>query len=159
MKRRESDIGLLAWVFKPWLAQYFERLYDSFEGDDRGYTWAGRAVVGSWLVFAHVLLKPRLAGMESWRLPLFFCPHINFSRPRFGDPLRLLIQLCWVLLVREQSGRRTGRAAHQSGGRSAFEEAAVQAGGCGASGYSPSGTSRPAAPAPIGWGWASTAWR
>ena len=113
MIRREKDIGVLWQVLTPWLAQYFELLFQHFETGKRGYTMVGKVVVGCWLLFALLMLQPRIGRVESWRLPLVLFPHINFSRPRWFDPLRIVVQIVWLVFVRQQGVRRSGRSARQ----------------------------------------------
>jgi len=54
-----------------------------------------------WLVATLILLlvKPVDSQSALERLQYWF-PHVNFNRPRIGDLLRILLQICWLLTFR-----------------------------------------------------------
>lgn len=101
----EASLPLLG-LFKPWLQNELRHQFNCLKGV-RGYSIVGRVLVTVWLLFAFVFLKPRIAGVESWRLPQYFFPQIDFSRPRIDDPIRALVQLLWLMFVRPRSARRS----------------------------------------------------
>ncbi|WP_339676731.1 UDP-forming cellulose synthase catalytic subunit [uncultured Zhongshania sp.] len=90
----------------PVMRRYYASRMLAFRGL-KPYRLAGFIVVPLWLSLCFVFLKPTIAGVESWRLPLVYFPHINFSRPRVSDLFRFLIQLCWVIVVRQSPPART----------------------------------------------------
>lgn len=60
----------------------------------------GKCVLVSWLLFSALFLRNRIAGCESWRLPEVFFPHISLIRPRLLDPLRIVVQVFWLVFMR-----------------------------------------------------------
>ncbi|MCL1123639.1 UDP-forming cellulose synthase catalytic subunit [Shewanella surugensis] len=63
----------------------------------------GRAVLWGWFSFCLFFLKPKVAGIRSWRLLLHYYPHINFSHPSLLDGIRFIIQSLWLLIVKQNS--------------------------------------------------------
>ncbi|MFT6552677.1 MAG: cellulose synthase (UDP-forming), partial [Zhongshania marina] len=110
LRKRRGIVQETSWpllgLFKPWLQNELRHKFICLKGV-RGYSIAGRVLVTVWLLFAFVFLKPRIAGVESWRLPQHFFPQIDFSRPRIDDPIRALVQLFWLMFIRPHSARRS----------------------------------------------------
>ncbi|WP_269620093.1 UDP-forming cellulose synthase catalytic subunit [Zhongshania sp. BJYM1] len=98
----ELNIGQLVDVAR----RYYSARLPAFRGL-KPYRLMGYFIVPLWLTFCFLFLKPKISGVYSWKLPLIYFPQINFSRPRFSDLFRFLIQLCWLFLVRQQPGRKT----------------------------------------------------
>ncbi|MEX1665622.1 UDP-forming cellulose synthase catalytic subunit [Zhongshania arctica] len=92
----ELDVGQLMSVMR----RYYSARLAAFRGL-KPYRLTGFLIVPLWLSFCLMFLKPRVAGVESWRLPLVYFPHINFSRPRISDIFRFVIQLAWLFVVRQ----------------------------------------------------------
>lgn len=101
---RRSQLSVLRWLFKPDIKRMFEARYDEYRGA-RGYSRIGRLLVGAWLYFSYCFLKPEIFGVPSWRLLKVLFPHVDLSRPRLGDLLRMPIQLIWLLLFKQVSTR------------------------------------------------------
>jgi len=114
LRRRRGIITqraiLIAPLFKPWLQNELQHQYNCLKGAG-GYSLTGKVLVTVWLLFALTFLKPRIAGIESWRLLQYLFPHIDLSRPRIGDPLRAVVQLFWLLFIRPYSARRSAKGA------------------------------------------------
>ncbi|MCM0149979.1 UDP-forming cellulose synthase catalytic subunit [Photobacterium galatheae] len=91
-------------IFKTWVADQFQVQKQVFEREGgKPATMLGHLVLGCWLLVAFVLLKPVVAGVPVWRLPLVYYPQINFAAPTWLDPIRFLIQSLWLLCVRQQA--------------------------------------------------------
>lgn len=84
----------------PVMQRYYGSRMAAFSGL-KPYRLMGMVVVPLWLTISLIFFKPTVAGVDSWRLPLIYFPHINFSRPKLGDIVRFLIQLAWLLIVRQ----------------------------------------------------------
>ncbi|WP_371929420.1 UDP-forming cellulose synthase catalytic subunit [Photobacterium sp. CCB-ST2H9] len=94
----------LNFIFKAWVVGQFQAQKAAFEREGgKPMTGLGHLVLGCWLVFAFLLLKPEVAGVPAWRLPLVYYPQINFAAPVWLDPIRFLIQSLWLLCVRQHA--------------------------------------------------------
>ena len=103
MKSTTRHYRLLGLVLKPEFVDVYERRLRAFVWQDTAVSWLGRWLIALWFMFADLFLQSRIVGEESWRLPLRFFPHINFSHPTLGDGLRFPLQIIWLMFFR-QSG-------------------------------------------------------
>ncbi|MBB3046966.1 cellulose synthase (UDP-forming) [Litorivivens lipolytica] len=97
---RRSELSVLRWLFKPETKRMFEERYAAYRSP-RGYSRIGRVLVGTWLYFSYCFLKPEILGVPSWRLMKVMFPHVDLSRPRLGDLLRMPVQFLWLLLFKQ----------------------------------------------------------
>ncbi len=91
-------------VFKSWVIEQFKVQKLAYERErNTPASHTGNLILGLWFTFAFVCLKPQIAGVPAWRLPLIYYPHINFASPSLLDPVRFALQSLWLLCVRPQS--------------------------------------------------------
>ncbi|WP_120512539.1 UDP-forming cellulose synthase catalytic subunit [Photobacterium salinisoli] len=91
-------------IFKSWVTEQFKEQKLAFERErNTPVSRIGNLILGLWFTFAFVCLKPQIAGVPVWRLPLIYYPHINFASPTLLDPVRFVLQSLWLLCVRPQS--------------------------------------------------------
>ncbi|CAH7463065.1 MULTISPECIES: UDP-forming cellulose synthase catalytic subunit [Vibrio] len=89
-------------IFQPWIAEQFKsqtRTYEKYKNCNS--TRVGRMLLSIWFSFCFVLLKPKIAGVATWKLPLYLYPHINFAAPRLFDSVRFMVQTLWLAFFKQ----------------------------------------------------------
>ncbi|MBD2857680.1 UDP-forming cellulose synthase catalytic subunit [Spongiibacter sp. KMU-158] len=76
-------------------------MFEVFRHETSHFNNIGRFTVLLWLGFSWLFLQSQIAGRTTWSAPATLFPKVNFSRPRWGDPLRLLIQGAWLICIRQ----------------------------------------------------------
>lgn len=90
--------------FQDWIVDQFKKQKRTYERKwDCRASWIGECCLTIWLSFAFIFLKPTIAGVPSWKLPLVYFPQINFAAPGLLDPLRFIIQSIWLLCFKQQA--------------------------------------------------------
>ncbi|MCE7565446.1 UDP-forming cellulose synthase catalytic subunit [Aliivibrio fischeri] len=90
--------GWLSFLFQPRFAKEF-RLQLNFYTQDKVATGISQLVLSLWFFICFCFLKPTILNVDSWKLPHYLFPQIDFSQLKFLDPLRMCIQLVWIILV------------------------------------------------------------
>ncbi len=89
-------------IFQPWITEQFKsqtRTYEKYWNCNS--TRVGQMILSIWFSFSFTLLKPEIAGIATWKLPLYLYPHINFTAPRLLDPVRFMIQTLWLVFFKQ----------------------------------------------------------
>ncbi|PMN47013.1 UDP-forming cellulose synthase catalytic subunit [Vibrio lentus] len=89
-------------IFQRWITDQFESqkvAYKQFWNCSG--TRAGEFILSVWFSLSFVFLKPVIAGIPTWKLPLHLYPHINFAAPRLVDPVRFMIQTLWLVFFKQ----------------------------------------------------------
>ncbi len=90
--------GWLSFLFQPRFVREF-RLQLNFYTQNKVPTYLSQLVLSLWFVICFCFLKPVISGVNSWKLPYYLFPQIDFSQLKFFDPLRMFIQLIWIVCV------------------------------------------------------------
>ncbi len=91
--------GISRYLNKP-RSDRLESMFEAFRHQDISYSHTGRVMVSLWLLLSLCFFQYRIAGHTVWSAPVMLFPQVNFSRPRWGDPLRILIQGLWLIAFR-----------------------------------------------------------
>ncbi|WP_037028432.1 UDP-forming cellulose synthase catalytic subunit [Psychromonas aquimarina] len=103
-------LNSLSLIFKPWIVEGFKKPLSEYEtAAGQTSSWLGEFILTCWFTAAFVFLKPSIAGVPSWKLPLLYYPQITFCRPRLFDPVRFVIQTVWLTVFRQYGSRRFHR--------------------------------------------------
>lgn len=89
-------------IFQPWATEQFKsqtRTYKKIRNCKS--TIVGEMLLMIWFSFCLVFLKPKIAGVATWKLPLYLYPHINFAVPRLLDPVRFTVQTFWLVFFKQ----------------------------------------------------------
>ena len=90
--------GWLSLFFQPiFMIQFRKQLH--FYTQDKAPSYASQLILSVWFVVCFCFLKSKIAGIDSWKLPHFLYPQIDFSHIKLFDPLRMSIQTVWFLIV------------------------------------------------------------
>ena len=88
----------LSWFVQPAVFYRFrEQLY--FYSGDQPANKLGKLLLSVWFLVSWLFFQPMIAGQETWKLPKLLWPHIDLSYPSFLDPIRMLVQTVWLILV------------------------------------------------------------
>ena len=89
-------------IFQRWITDQFKSQKVAYEQFwNCSGTRAGEFILSVWFSLSFVFLKPVIAGMPTWKLPLHLYPHINFAAPRLVDPVRFMIQTLWLVFFKQ----------------------------------------------------------
>lgn len=91
----------LSLLFQPYFFRVFREQLNFYAGDYPASKF-GKFILSIWFALAFMMLKPKIFGIESWKIPYFLFPNIDLSRPSFLDPMRFIIQAIWVLMVQQR---------------------------------------------------------
>ncbi len=90
--------GWLSLFFQPrFMVQFRKQLH--FYTQDKSPSYISQLILSAWFVVCFCFFKPKVAGIDSWKLPHYWYPQIDFSRIKFFDPIRMCIQTLWIMLV------------------------------------------------------------
>ncbi len=90
--------GWLSLFFQPiFMSQFRKQLH--FYTQDKAPSYASQLILSVWFVVCFCFLKSKIAGIDSWKLPHFLYPQIDFSHIKLFDPLRMSIQTVWFLIT------------------------------------------------------------
>lgn len=88
----------LSLFFQPRLmAQFRKQLH--FYTQDKSPSYLSQLILSVWFVLCFCFFKPKVAGIDSWKLLHYWYPQIDFSRIKLFDPIRMCIQTLWIMLV------------------------------------------------------------
>ena len=89
-------------IFQRWITDQFESQKVAYEQFwNCSGTRAGEFILSVWFSLSFVFLKPVIAGIPTWKLPLHLYPHINFAAPRLVDPVKFMIQTLWLVFFKQ----------------------------------------------------------
>lgn len=96
----------LFWVVQPVIFYRFkEQLY--FYSGDQPANRLGKVLLSLWFLLSWVCLQPKIGNQETWKLPKLLFPHVDLAHPVLLDPIRLIIQAAWLMLVPQvRSGKK-----------------------------------------------------
>ncbi len=90
--------GWLSLFFQPrFMVQFRKQLH--FYTQDKSPSYISQLILSVWFVVCFCFFKPKVAGIDSWKLPHYWYPQIDFSRIKLFDPIRMCIQTLWIMLV------------------------------------------------------------
>ncbi len=90
--------GWLSLFFQPrFMVQFRKQLH--FYTQDKSPSYISQLILSAWFVVCFCFFKPKVAGIDSWKLPHYWYPQIDFSRIKLFDPIRMCIQTLWIMLV------------------------------------------------------------
>ncbi|GLR73833.1 UDP-forming cellulose synthase catalytic subunit [Aliivibrio sifiae] len=79
------------------MVQFRKQLH--FYTQDKSPSYISQLILSAWFVVCFCFFKPKVAGIDSWKLPHYWYPQIDFSRIKLFDPIRMCIQTLWIMLV------------------------------------------------------------
>ncbi|OLQ95542.1 UDP-forming cellulose synthase catalytic subunit [Vibrio ponticus] len=92
--------------FRRWVVQQFEQQKLVYERAwDCRANWLGNLLLSLWFSVSFVFLKPVIAGVPSWKLPLVYFPQVNFAAPSLFAPIRFAVQGIWLLCFKQNVNR------------------------------------------------------
>ncbi len=90
--------GWLSLFFQPrFMVQFRKQLH--FYTQDKSPSYISQLILSAWFVVCFCFFKPKVAGIDSWKLPHYWYPQIDFSCIKLFDPIRMCIQTLWIMLV------------------------------------------------------------
>ena len=95
----------LSLFFQPSFFRVFRDQLNFYAGEYPASKF-GKLILSIWFFWAFLALKPKIFGVESWKIPYLLFPNIDLSRPKFLDPVRFVIQAIWVIVVQQQRSEK-----------------------------------------------------